>query len=131
LLHRVLRPQSRCPKQITYHVSDHVIGIIFTLRYQLHWGGHRIATELKRRGIAKVSGRTVYQIFDRLGLPVKIYALKGKSDGIAYRRYEKSRLNAQWHTDLKHTSLADGTKVHICVIIDDCSRYALDAVVAL
>jgi len=29
-----------------------------------------------------------------LGLPVRVYALKGKSDGIAYRRYEKNRPNA-------------------------------------
>jgi hypothetical protein len=51
------------PKQITYHVPDHVIGIIFTLRRQLHWDGHRISAELKKRGIAKVSGRTVLPHF--------------------------------------------------------------------
>lgn len=108
-----------------------MVGIIFTLRHQLGWGGHHIAAELKRRGIAEVNGRTVYKIFDRLGLPVKIYALKGKSDGIAYRCYEKGRPNAQWHTDLKHTFLVDGTQVYICVVIDDHSRYGLDAVVGL
>lgn len=129
--YHVLRPKSRRPKRITYCVPDRVVGIIFTLRHQLGWGGHRIAAELKRRGIAEVSGRTVYKVFDRLGLPVKIYALKGKSDGIAYRRCEKDRPNAQWHTDLKQTFLADGTPVYICVMIDDSSRYALDAVVGL
>jgi transposase InsO family protein len=129
--YNVLRSKSRRPQQITYQVPDRVVGIIFTLRHQLGWGGHRIAAELKRRGIAKVSGRTVYKVFDRLGLPVKIYALRGKSDGIAYRRYEKDRPNAQWHTDLKHTFLADGAKVYICVILDDSSRYALDAVAGL
>ena len=127
----VLRPKSRCPKQITFRVPDRVIGIIFTLRHQLGWGGHRIAAELKKREIAKISGRTVYKIFDRLGLPVKVYALKGKSDGIAYRRYEKGQPNAQWHIDLKQTYLADGTKVYICIVIDDYSRYALAAVVGL
>jgi len=129
--HSVLRPKLRRPKQITFRVPERVMGIIFTLRHQLGWGGHRIAAELKERGIAKVSGRTVYKIFDRLGLPVKIYALKGKSDGIAYRRYEKNRPNAQWHFDLKQTRLADGTKVYICVVVDDYSRYALAAVVGL
>ena len=129
--YRALRPKSRRPKQITFRVPDTVVGIIFTLRHQLGWGGHRIAAELKTRGIGKVSGRTVYKIFDRLGLPVKIYALKGKSDGIAYRRYEKNRPNAQWHIDLKQTCLADGTKVYICIVIDDYSRYALAAVVGL
>jgi len=127
----VLRPKQCGPRQISLRVPDRVIGIIFTLRHQLGWGGHRIAAELKKRGIAKVSGRTVYNTFDRLGLPVKIYALKGKSDGIAYRLYEKHRPNAQWHIDLKQTYLADGTKVYVCIIIDDYSRYALAAVVGL
>ncbi len=127
----VLRPESRRPKNIKVKVPETVVAIIYTLRHQLGWGGHRIAAELKERGIAKISGRTVYKIFDRLGLPVRIYALKGKSDGIAYRRYEKKRPNAQWHIDLKQTYLADGTKVYICIVIDDYSRYALAAVVGL
>lgn len=127
----VLRPKSRRPKAIKLRVPVQVIEIIFTLRHQLGWGGHRIAAELKARGVAQISGRTVYNLFDRLGLPVKIYALRGKSDGIAYRRYEKKRPNAQWHIDLKQTSLVDGTKVYICIVIDDYSRYALAAVVGL
>jgi transposase InsO family protein len=127
----VLRPKSRRPKTIKLRVPAQVIEIIFTLRHQLGWGGHRIAAELKARGMAQISGRTVYSLFDRLGLPVKIYALKGKSDGIAYRRYEKKRPNAQWHIDLKQTSLVDGTKVYICIVIDDYSRYTLAAVVGL
>jgi hypothetical protein len=48
-----------------------------------------------------------------LGLSVKPYALKGKSAGIAYRRYEKTRPNIQWHLDLKQTKLADETTVYI------------------
>jgi putative transposase len=127
----VLRPKSRRPKTIKLRVPVQVMEIIFTLRHQLGWGGHRIAAELKARGVAQISGRTVYNLFDRLGLPVKIYALKGKSDGIAYRRYEKKRPNAQWHIDLKQTSLVDGTQVYICIVIDDYSRYALAAVVGL
>jgi len=123
-----LRPKSKRPHTIHYQVPTVVVGIIFTLRRLLGWGGHRIAAELKGREMGQVSGRTVYKIFDRLGLPVKVYALKGRSDGIAYRRYEKDQPNAQWHIDLKHTTLSDGTKVYICIIIDDYSRYALAAV---
>lgn len=126
-----LWPQSRRPHRIVQHFSDTVVSIIFTMRHQLGWGGHRIAAELKKREIAKVSGRTVYQIFDRLGLPVKLYALKGRSEGIAYRRYEKARPNIQWHIDLKYTRLTDGTQVFICVLVDDYSRYALAAVAGL
>jgi len=123
-----LRPKSKRPHTIHYQVPTVVVGIIFTLRRLFGWGGHRIAAELKGREMGQVSGRTVYKIFDRLGLPVKVYALKGRSDGIAYRRYEKDWPNAQWHIDLKHTTLSDGTKVYICIIIDDYSRYALAAV---
>lgn len=129
--YHVLWPKSRRPKKITYQVPVKVVGIIFTWRHQFGWGGHRIAAELERRGIAKVSGRTVYKILDRLGLPVKPYALKGKSDGIAYRRYEKARPNMQWHMDLKQSKLADGTTVYTCIVIDDHSRYVLLALVGL
>jgi transposase InsO family protein len=126
-----LWPHSRCPHQITYHVSETVVSMIFTLRHQLGWGGHRIAKELKQRQIAQVSGRIVYRIFDRLGLPIKLYALKGRSDGIAYQGYEKDRPNAQWHIDLKYAWLTDGTQVFICVLVDDYSRYAIAAVAGL
>jgi transposase InsO family protein len=123
-----LRPKSKRPHTIHYQVPEVMVGIIFTLRRLFGWGGHRIAAELKARDIGQVSGRTVYKIFDRLGLSVKLYALKGRSDGIAYRRYEKDRPNIQWHIDIKHATLSDGTKVYICILIDDYSRYALAAV---
>lgn len=126
-----LRPKSKRPSTIHYQIPEVMVGIIFTLRRLLGWGGHRIAAELKARGIGQVCGRTVYQLFERLGLPVKIYALKGRSDGIAYRRYEKRGPNAQWHIDIKHSTLNDGTKVYICIIIDDYSRYALAAVAGI
>ena len=123
-----LRPQSTRPKHLTYQVPELVVGLIFTLRTLLGWGGHRIAAELSARGIANFSGHTIYKVMARLGLPVALYALKGQSAGIAYRRYEKKRGNAQWHIDLKHTRLADGTRVYICVLVDDYSRYAVAAV---
>ena len=126
-----LRPKSTRPKTIHYQVPMWVVGLIFTLRHQLGWGGHRIAAELAGRGIWKLSGQTVYNIFERLGLSVKTYALKGKSDGISYRRYEKKKPNQQWHIDLKQTQLSDGTTVYICILIDDYSRYALAAVAGL
>jgi transposase InsO family protein len=126
-----LRPKSRCPHTLHYQVPEVMVGIIFTLRHLFGWGGHRMAAELKARGIGSVSGKTVYKLFDRLGLSVQLYALKGRSDGIAYQRYEKTRPNAQWHIDIKHTTLTDGTPVYICVLVDDFSRYALAAVAGL
>lgn len=122
-----LYPKSTRPQSIHYQVPEVVVGIIFTLRKLFGWGGHRIAAELKERQMAEVSGQGVYNILGRLGLPVKLYALKGRSDGIAYQRYEKARPNEQWHIDLKHAQLSDGSKVYICILVDDYSRYALAA----
>jgi transposase len=95
----VLRPKSRRPRTIKLRIPAQVIKIIFTLRHQLGWGGHRIAAELKERDVAQISDQAVCNIFERLGLPVKIYVLKAKSESIAYRKYEKKRPNAQWHID--------------------------------
>lgn len=123
-----LYPKSKRPHTIHYQIPNVVVEIIFTLRYLYGWGGHRIAAELKARGIWKTTGKTVYKIFERLGLDVKVYALKGRSDGIAYRQYEKDQPNAQWHIDITQTKLTDGTVVYICALVDDYSRYALAAV---
>lgn len=126
-----LYPQSKRPHTIHYQVPEVVVEIIYTLRRLYGWGGHRIAAELAARGIWNTTGKTAYRIFQRLDLPVKTYALKGRSDGIAYRRYEKNRPNAQWHIDFTQTKLTDGTVVYIYALIDDYSRYALTAVASL
>jgi transposase InsO family protein len=124
-----LEGRSSRPKTVHSQVAEPVVSIIFMLRTVLGWGGHRIAQEMKARGIASLTGRTVYQVLARLGLPVQGYALKGRSEGIAYRRYEKQRPNEQWPIDLKHFILSDGTKGYICVLVDDYSRYGVAAVV--
>jgi len=123
-----LFPRSKRPHTIHYQVPEVVVEMIYTLRRLYGWGGHRIAAELHARGIWHLTGKTVYQIFRRLELPVKRYALKGRSAGIAYHRYEMDRPNAQWHIDFLQTHLADGTVVYICTVIDDYARYALAAV---
>lgn len=122
-----LWPQSTRPHRIANKVPDYVVEIIYTIRKRLGWGGHRIAAELAKRGIWQLSGQTVYRIFERLGLPVKTYALKGQSVGISYRRYEANRPNRLWHIDLKQSKLSDGTPVYIAVVLDDYSRYAITA----
>lgn len=124
-----LYPQSTRPKKIVNQVPHHVESIIFCLRVFRGWGGHRIAAELKRRKIANISGKTVYQVFKRLGLSVKTYALKAQSEGVAYRRYQRSQPNKQWHLDFLEFKLADGTKLYVCLIIDDHSRYIIRAAI--
>jgi transposase InsO family protein len=124
-----LYPHSTRPKTMHDALSLPVVSLIYILRRWKGWGGHRIAAELKRRGLAQVSGKTVYRVFERLGLPVKRYALKARSVGIAYRRYQCSRPNVQWHLDFTEFKLADGRKLYLCLIIDDYSRYILCAAI--
>ena len=124
-----LRPKSTRPQTIHYEVSPQLIFVVVMLRLLLGWGGERISAECEGRGIGKVSSPTVYKILARHGLPVKTYALKAKSAGIAYRRFEKKRPNQLWHIDLKQTHLSDGRKVYICILIDDYSRFCLAAMV--
>ncbi len=124
-----LRPQSTRPKTIHCQVPAHLVFVVVMMRLTLGWGGERISAECAARGIGKVSSPTVYKIFDQHGLPVKGYALKAKSAGIAYRRVEKKRPNQLWHIDLKQTKLSDGTTVYICIIIDAYSRFCLAAIV--
>jgi transposase InsO family protein len=126
-----LRPKSKRPHSIQYRVPEPLVSIIFVWRCVLGWGGHRIAAELKARQIGQVSGRSVYKIFDHLGLPIKLYALKGRCEGIAYQPYQKERPNAQWHIDFKRATLSDGRQVYICILVDDYSRYALAAIASL
>jgi transposase InsO family protein len=123
-----LRPRSTRPHTIHYRVPDRLVGLILTLRHVFGWGGQRMAAELAARELGQVNHNTVYAILRRHHVPIQLYALKGRSEGIAYRRYAKRRPNRQWHIDLKHVTLADGTKAYICVIIDDYSRFVLAAV---
>jgi len=123
-----LRPRSSRPRTIHYRITERLIGLILTLRHLYGWGGQRIAAELAARDLGQVSGETVYTIFRHHHVVLQLYALKGKSDGIAYRRYAKRHPNRQWHIDLKHLTLADGSKAYVCVIIDDYSRFAVAAV---
>ncbi len=127
--YKALYPKSTRPKTIHYQVPKQVEEIIFTLRVLKGWNGHRIAAELKRRKIATISGKTVYQVFKRLGLQVKTYALKARSEGVAYRRYQRRHPNQQWHIDFLEFTLVDGTKCYVCLIIDDHSRYIIRAAI--
>ena len=120
LLDKVAAKPGPTPK-----VSQVVVGFIVLLRCRLGWGAQRIAAKLSAKGIADISHTTVHRMFKRYHLPTKTYHPKAKSNGIAYRRYQKRAPNQMWHLDFAGPfQLTDGP-VYLLVVVDDSSRFAL------
>ena len=122
---KALIPKSKRPKTIHYRTPLWVHGVVVLLRVEYGWGQHRISAELKRRGIYSLSHKSVRKILDcQPGVTIKVYHLRAKSDGIAYRRWGRSLPNALWHIDFKGPiRLENGHEAHIVVLLDACSRY--------
>jgi transposase InsO family protein len=120
-----LVPKSPGPKAPPFVVPLQIQFLIVALRRLLGWNEKRMAKELEQRGIAKVSHRTVGRIFTRYHLPTRTYHSLARRDGIPKKRYERKMPNQQWHIDFAETTLVDGTRVVIIVLIDDYSRYGL------
>lgn len=135
LLHRrgglkALIPRSKRPHTIHYHIPLWVKGLVVLLRVTYGWGQHRLSAELKRRGIYSLSHKSVRKILDRQpGVNIKVYHLRGKSEGIAYRRWGRSLPNGLWHIDFKGPiRLQNGEEAHVVVLIDARSRYCVACV---
>jgi transposase InsO family protein len=120
-----LLPQPPGPKTAPFVIPLHIRFLIVALRRLLGWNEKRMAEELEKRGIAKVSHTTVGHIFAHYHLPTRTYHSRAVCDGIPRQRYEKQRPNQQWHIDFAETSLSNGTQVVIIVLTDDHSRYCL------
>jgi transposase InsO family protein len=135
LLHRqgglkALIPKSKRPHTIHHRTPLWVQGLVVLLRITYGWGQHRISAELKRRGIYSLSHKGVRKILDRHpGVKIKVYHLRGKSNGIAYRRWGRSLPNELWHVDFKGPiHLANGHEAYIMVLVDAHSRYCVACV---
>ena len=127
---KALLPQSKRPKTIQRYTPLWVKGLVVLLRLQHGWGQHRISAELKRRQVYSLSHRSVRKILDaQPGVTIRTYHPRGKSNGIAYRRWGRSCPNDLWHIDFKGPlRLADGTEAEIVVLIDARSRYCVACV---
>ena len=96
--------------------------LIVTIRTLLGWCGQRIAAELERRQIYKLSHPSVYTIFRRYHLKVRTYHPKAVHNGIAYTRFERKRPNELWHVDFKGPIKLGAWTLYLFVIQDDHSR---------
>lgn len=103
-----------------------VIQLIILLRRTLHWGGDRIAAELKQRGIYRISHQGVYNLFKRYRLWTRTYHPVGVRTGIAYRRRDVEAVNEVWHLDFAGPFVAsNGQKCWVLVGVDAYSRLLL------
>ena len=101
-----------------------VIQIILMLRRLLHWGGDRIAAELKSRGIYTISGQGVYNLFKRYRVSTRTYHPAGKRVGIAYKRITVTRPNTLWHLDFAGPFVTERKKKYWgLVVVDAHSRF--------
>jgi transposase InsO family protein len=100
-----------------------VIQIILLLRRLLHWGGDRIAAELKSRGLYHISGQGVYNLFKRYRVYTRTYHPVGVRKGIAYGRGEAKAVNDIWHLDFAGPFVTeDGQKCWVLLAVDAYSR---------
>jgi len=67
-----LKPAAPGPTSSTSQIPVACQMLVVTLRTLVGWCGQRIAAELERRGIGKVSHTTVYKIFRRYRLKVRL-----------------------------------------------------------
>jgi len=100
--------------------------LVVTIRTLLGWCGQRIAAFLKRRNICELSHTTVYRIFQRYHLTVRIYHPKAVRNGIDYGRFERHSPDDLWHVDFKGPIKVGQYTIYLFVIQDDYSRYVLD-----
>jgi transposase InsO family protein len=123
LLPRYQYPGLDCgDKSLPFFVQQ----LIVALRGLLGWCGQRIAAELARRGIYRLSHMRVYRFFQRHHIRVRTYHPVGKKAGIRYRRQRTRAPNEVWHLDWAgpYTD-RDGVKRSLLVAVDAYSRMLL------
>ena len=103
-----------------------VIQLILLFRRMLHWGGDRIAAELKRRGFYDISGQGVYNLFKRFRVSTRTYRPVGARKGIRYTTWKTTEVNEVWHVDFAGPFVTTrGKKCWVLLVVDAYSRLLL------
>jgi transposase InsO family protein len=118
-----LVPKSRRPNQLRCTLPNWVDMVIIAIRLHTYWNSKRIAAEMWRRGIYKVSPDHIDQLFRN----------RGCSRGTVPRppgpRYERSLPNELWHIDIKGPFFINlggrYLKTWIVGLVDDHSRFVI------
>jgi transposase InsO family protein len=119
-----LMEDSRRPHTTRTTVPAWVDQVIIAIRLHTYWNSKRIAAEMGRREIYKVSHKYIDQLFHRSGCN------RGSVTPRPGPRYERSRPNELWHIDIKgpffiYVEGAGYTKTWIVGLVDDHSRFML------
>lgn len=108
------------------HTPWDVIQLILVFRRLLHWGGDRIAAELKSRKIYQISGQGVYNLFKRYRVYTRTYRPVGPRKGIRYKTWKASEVNEVWHLDFAGPFVTQhGRKCWVLLAVDAYSRLLL------
>lgn len=119
-----LLPGPRGPRRPRLAHPGWIETVVITVRLLTYWNSKRIAAELRRREIARVSEFWIEELFDRLG------AARPAVPRAPGPRYERASPNELWHIDIKgpfflqlepHRYL----KTWIVGLVDDHSRFVL------
>jgi transposase InsO family protein len=119
-----LAPRRRGPRRPRLLHPAWVETVVITVRLLTYWNSKRIAAELRRREIARVSEFWIEELFDRLG------TARPAVPRATGPRYERATPNELWHIDIKgpfflqlepHRYL----KTWIVGLVDDHSRFVL------
>lgn len=124
---RALMPRyQHKPSRARLTLSAKATAVALALRAHLGWCGQRIAEELRRRGLAHVSHTTIYRLFRRYHVPVRIYHPVGKRHGIRYKQQRVKASNWTWHIDFAGPlEDARAQKHSVLIVIDSYSRWLL------
>lgn len=122
--YEALEPRSRAPNRIRHRTPPEVEENIVRLRKQLSdqgldAGAATIHYHLTQESDWVPSVATIWRVLKRRGFVTPQPHKRPKSSWI---RFEAQLPNECWQADITHWSMADGTTVEICNILDDFSR---------
>jgi transposase InsO family protein len=116
--------QSRRPARVRQSVPAWVDLVIVAIRLNTYWNSKRIAAEMDRRGIYRVSPDHIDRLFHNSG------TRRGTVPSRPGPRYERSEPNQLWHIDIKgpffiNLGRREFIKTWILGLVDDHSRFVI------
>lgn len=107
-------------------IAERIKSLAFERR---RFGYRRIFFLLRREGVF-VNRKKVYRIYRAAGLSVLKRKSRKKALGTRMERQTVSRPNERWALDFVCDQLADGRRIKLMTVVDECTRESLRVTVA-